>query len=144
MKRILSIFFVAVATFNFALFTVVPHHHHGAVMCTAEAHCQQDNTSEQADSHTDSGLRHCVTCVARTGLPVTATHHGSKCKINNCDHPSHAHQLLPAILFPAGLAPEPAALTITAVEYGVDDVFRSSAGINRHAGLRAPPFSHKS
>jgi hypothetical protein len=140
-KRILSIFFVAVATFNLALFTVVPHHHHGAVMCATKSHCQQDNTSEQADNHTDSGLRHCATCIVKAGSPVTAAHQGSKCKCTHCDHPSHSPQLLPAVLFPAGLAPEPAALAITAVEYGVEDVFRPSADINRHAGLRAPPIS---
>jgi hypothetical protein len=138
-KRALSILFIAIATFNLALFTVMPHHHHGAAMCAAAAHCAQDNTPEQAGSHTDNGLRHCAACVARTDALGTAAHHEHKCKFT-CDHPSHHHQPLPALLTVTGFASEPAAFSFTAVTCGVAGVFLPSAGINRHAGLRAPPF----
>jgi hypothetical protein len=140
-KRILSIFFVAVASFNLALFTVMTHHHHGAAMCTTEAHCQQDNAPEQAGDHSDNDLRHCATCIARTDLLVKVSHHDCKCKFTSCDHSSHHHQPLPAILFTAGVAFEPAIFSTSETAYGVADVFLPPADINRHAGLRAPPIS---
>jgi hypothetical protein len=139
-KRILSIVFIAVATFNLALFMVVPHHHHGAVMCATTEHCRQDNTPEQTGNHTDNDIRHCSACIARTDALGTAAHQGSKCKFTACDHPSHHHQPLPALLLVTGFAPEPAACPFTAESYGMADAFCPTAGINRHAGLRAPPF----
>ena len=145
MKRILSIFFITVATFNLALFTVAPHHHHGAAMCAMAEHCREDNTPEQAGAHTDNGIRHCAVCVIRTDALGTAAQHESKCKCTACDHPSHHQPLLPALLGATGFSSKPAALSFTAIACGFTDVFRTLPGINRHAGLRAPPsFSRKS
>ena len=140
MRRILSIFFIAVATFNVTLFTVMTHHHHGAVMCAAAAHCEDDHTPEEAGTHTDNGLHHCGSCIIRTDALGTAVRPESKCKCTACGHTSHHHHPLPAFLLPAGIVSEPAAFSFTAIACGFADLFHPLPGIHRHAALRAPPF----
>jgi hypothetical protein len=127
MKRILSIIFVTVAAFNLAMLTVMPHHHHGAVMCATAEHCLQDNVPGTDGDHTDNSLRYCAACAGRTDSLVSS------------GHPLHHHQPLPALLFATGFMSEPAALSIPSVAYGFAEIFCIPAGVHSHAGLRAPP-----
>ncbi|MDR3134048.1 MAG: hypothetical protein LBU42_08545 [Prevotellaceae bacterium] len=136
MKRILSILFVAVATINLSLFTVTPHHHHGAVMCAAAEHCGQDHTPDS--DHTDSAPRHCVSCTAGTDAPAQPPH-GHKCKCTGGDHSPQPLQPLAALLSAPGYVPAAAALSIPAVACNHASIHIPSPGIHRHAGLRAPP-----
>ncbi|MDR2362638.1 MAG: hypothetical protein LBD91_07925 [Prevotellaceae bacterium] len=85
MKRILSILFIATATCSLTVFPIVPHHHHGATICTADAHCQHDNMPVR--NHTDSDTTHCTTCPTVSETVVTTTQSSVRHKLQDGNHP---------------------------------------------------------
>ncbi|MDR1680839.1 MAG: hypothetical protein LBS12_03540 [Prevotellaceae bacterium] len=73
MKRILSILFILTATFSLAVFSVVPHHHHEAVMCAAGAHCGHDNDADTypQSNHADADAARCTSCITGSETVIT-------------------------------------------------------------------------
>ncbi|MDR0728510.1 MAG: hypothetical protein LBF19_00070 [Prevotellaceae bacterium] len=102
MKRILSILFIATAICNLAVFSVVPHHHHEAVMCAEDAHCRHDNTPVR--NHTDTDIAHCTTCTTASETTITTAQSSMRYRLPTDGRPL---PLMPVPAIPTGAFANP-------------------------------------
>jgi hypothetical protein len=138
---------VFVAVFIMQLFTVIPHHHHGMMVCIAtEQQCEHKCEYGHDEHHTcmehhdsnDTNPQTYTHCVAE-GEYFIPDSHEINCKISSCAL-HDARYFLPLLFTPANL---PDDLNIvpagTRYRYGAVVLLQDSIYAGQICGLRAPP-----
>ncbi|MDR1170680.1 MAG: hypothetical protein LBK97_07605 [Prevotellaceae bacterium] len=154
MKRIFAILVVALAIITLMTSVIVPHHHHGNVVCTVTSHCEHECGSgcRECDDEEDSSdcFRHCRNdgedksfhgdCVAKATY-VISDQSEIKYKIRYYCGNSYNLHFVPVFLCLTNLySPDVKFVYLTKHRYRKKDFFRESENGNCANGLRAPPY----
>ena len=136
MKRILSIYPLAIATLFLIVFSAIPHHHHKEALCMVMELCEQDNTYN--DDHTNHGTdrdeHHQATCVSNANYIPSSTITKS-----SLDSENGISLHLPVFFLPTdilALDPDTSELETTYDGYVIS---YTSVVLGENRGLRAPP-----
>jgi len=142
-KRIISISFIALASFILLILAIVPHHHHEGLACIVMEMCEQDN--QVNDEHTDhrelpDNSEHNQSCIGESQYIAPQTTNEIKCKVFSCQNHDFTH-LFPILFLAADFLIYNAGISISDFKYGEYILFYKSAEANQFHGLRAPPFT---
>lgn len=136
MKRIFSIYPLAIATLFLIVLSAIPHHHHKEMMCAVMELCEQDGTYN--DSHTDHGAEQDThnesTCVSQadyispSGVDRGNLHDGGMMNVH-----------LPVLCLLADILTIYFDAPIPETTYDGYVVSYTSVVLGESSGLRAPP-----
>jgi len=142
MKRIISIWFVALSSLVLLVHATVPHHHHDGMMCIAAGSCEQHHHADNSHAghpQNPDGSEHEQPCIAESEYITPRTESETKCKVLPCLDHDFTH-LFPVVLSAADLFTCHAEISTISVTYGEHIPHYTLSEVNRFHGLRAPPF----
>jgi hypothetical protein len=140
-KRRAAASFLLLAGILFLGHAVVPHHHHGNLICFVKSHCTDEypagGHSSSPDSHHHDGQEGPDQCLLKDPVIVSSNQTGASLKITDLK----GNQLLSDNIFAALQANEPG-LPATCLVQSLSappDIFLYHSLLSRSLGLRAPP-----
>jgi hypothetical protein len=155
MRRVFSISVIALAVITLLVSVIVPHHHHGNMVCIVASHCEHecnnagydcegdfsDCRHHQHDNDNKDGQPFHNNCIARANY-VVSDQSEVKYKLRTNDEDNHNPHFAPVFLYLTDLYDTAAKIVyLTKHRYRDKGTFPESANVNRINGLRAPPYS---
>lgn len=140
MKRYLFIFILSLSTLLMLVLKVIPHHHHSGIACIILELCENDDTYN--DEHTyhervPEPNAHDNSCITEVNVIIQASDNEIIYKILSGKDNLNLSALF---ILPAHLLSLLTESTISDTDYGECLSHYQSAQLNRHNGLRAPPY----
>jgi hypothetical protein len=152
MRRVFSISVITLAVFTLLVSVIVPHHHHGNMVCIVASHCEHecndagyacggDCRHHQHDNDNKDGMPFNIHCIAKANYVVSnQSEVRNKLCANNGDN--HNPHFVPVSLYLVDLYDtETKIIYLTKHRYKDKNTFFESQNVNRINGLRAPPYS---
>jgi len=145
MKRFFSILCIVFAVVILQITAIIPHHHHGDIICIELSHCGRECdegcSSDCRHHHDNEDNAPDVNCTVKTAFVVSETQSEIKYKARINDGYNHNFHFIPVFLFLSDYFNADTEFVCSKYRHGEGIFLYTSVNVNCTNGLRAPPYS---